>query len=72
MLSSWKRQRKDIEDYPILESDDFYTEWYIQIKHQIKVDGWERITETSFINANARPGSDRDLLELQLVFMSMD
>ena len=39
MLSSWKQQRKDIKDYPTLEADEYYTEWYIQIKRQIKVDG---------------------------------
>ena len=54
-----------------MESDDFYTEWYIQIKRQIKVDGWERITDTNFVNANVRSGSDKDFMELQLVFMSM-
>ena len=64
MLSSWKQQRKDIKDYPTLEADEYYTEWYILIKRQIKVDGWERITETGFINANVRSVSDRDLLEL--------
>ena len=55
---SWKRLRKDPKDYPILEVDEYYTEWYIKIKRQIKVDGWERVTDTSFVNANVRPGSD--------------
>ena len=58
MLMSWKRLQNNPNDYPILEVDEYYTEWYIKIKRQIKVDGWERVTDTSFVNANVRPRSD--------------
>ena len=54
-----------------MEVDEYYTEWYTKIKSQIKIDGWERVIDPSFVNSNVCPGSDQDLLELQLVFMSM-
>ena len=54
-----------------MEVNEFYTEWYTNIKRQIKVNGWERVIDPSFVNSNVRPGSDHNLLELQLVFMSM-
>ena len=38
---------------------------------QIKVDGWERIIDIHFINSTTRAGSDSELIELQLVCMSM-
>ena len=71
MLMGWKRLRKNTKDYPVLEVDEFYTEWYMNIRRRIKVNGWERVIDTKFVNSSVRPGSDEDLLELQLVFMSM-
>ena len=71
ILMSWKRLRKDTKDYPVLEVDKFYTKWYTNIKRQIKVDGRERVIDTNFVKSSVRPGSDHNLLELQLVFMSM-
>ena len=60
----WKRLRKDPKDYHVLEVDEFYTEWYTNIRRQIKVNGWERVIDPNFVNSSVRPGSDNDLLEL--------
>ena len=38
---------------------------------QIKVDGWKRIINPNFVNNTVRIGSDKELLELQLVFISI-
>ena len=70
MLMGWKRTRKDAKGYPVLNEDEYYTEWITQILRQIKMDGWDRIVDPNFFNGNVRPGSDSDLLDLQLVFMS--
>ena len=37
---------------------------------QIKIDGWERVIDIHFVNGTTQAGSNSDLLELQLVFMS--
>lgn len=66
----WKRTRKDAKDYPVLNEDEYYTDWLTQILRQIKMDGWDRIVDPNFLNGSVRPGSDSDLLDLQLVFMS--
>ena len=31
MLMGWKRTRKDAKDYPVLNEDEYYTEWLTQI-----------------------------------------
>ena len=70
MLMGWKRTRKDAKDYPVLNEDEYYTEWLTQILRQIKMDGWERIVDPNFLNSSVRTGSHSDLLDLPLVFMS--
>ena len=54
MLMGWKRVRKDVKYYPVLEVDEFYTEWYTQIMKQIKVDEWERILFMSILSTTQR------------------
>ena len=50
MLMGWKRTRKDAKDYPVLNEDEYYTEWLTQILRQIKMDGWDRIVDPNFLN----------------------
>ena len=64
MLMGWKRLWKDVKDYPVLEVDEFYTEWYKKMMRQIKLDGWERIIDLHFVNNTIRVGSDSALLKL--------
>ena len=64
MLMGWKRTRKDTKDYPVLNEDEYYTEWITQILRQIKMDDWDRIVDPNFLNGSVRPRSDSDLLDL--------
>ena len=70
MPIGWKRTRKDAKGYPVLNKDEYYTEWLTQILRQIKMDGRERSFDPNFLNSSVQPGSDSDLLDLRLVFMS--
>ena len=36
----------------------------------IKLDGWEGLVDSSFVNSTASPGIDQELFTLQIVFMS--
>ena len=66
----WKQTRKDVKDYPVLKEYEYYTEWLTKIQRQIKMDGWERVVDINFFNSTVRSGSNSNLLDLQLVFMS--
>ena len=36
---------------------------------QIKLNGWERLIDFTFLNNTFRPGTDQELFTLQVVFM---
>ena len=63
-LQSWNKGKVSAKDYPLLEHDEFYTEWIVKMIQQIKLDMWERLTETTLDTKTLRPGTDTDLYTL--------
>ena len=59
-----------MKNYPILENDEFYTEWRTKMVRQIQLDGWERLIDPDSLNSTLRSGIDTELCALQSVFMS--
>ena len=47
-LQSLRHSHAKKDDYPVLENVEFYTEWRIKMMRQIQLDGWERLTDSSF------------------------
>ena len=47
-LQSWIKGTKSAKDYPVLEHDEYYTEWIVKFNRQIKLDMWERLVDPSF------------------------
>ena len=64
------QSRKDPKDYPTLENDEYYIEWSTKMVRGIKLDEWERLVDSNFVNSNVPTGTDNELLELQILFMS--
>ena len=59
-----------VQNYPLLENDEFYTKWRIKMIRQIKLDGWERLIDDTFDSRFLHPRTDQDLYSLQAIFMS--
>ena len=69
-LQSWNKGKACAKDYPLLEHDEFYTEWIIKMICQIKLDMWEQLIDANFDRKALRVGADTELYTLQAVFMS--
>ena len=69
-LQSWNKGTKSAKDYPLLENDEYYTEWIVKMIRQIKLDTWERLIDMNFDTKTIRAGSNSELYTLQGVFMS--
>ena len=63
-LQSWNKGKVCAKDYPVLEHDEFYTEWIVKMIQQIKLDIWERMIDNTFDTKTLRPGTDNDLYTL--------
>ena len=42
------RGTKIAKDYPVLENDEYYTEWKTKMERQIKLEGWDRLIDDTF------------------------
>ena len=69
-LQSWIKGTKSAKDYPVIEHDEYYTEWIVKMNRQITLDMWERLVDPTFDSKTLRKGADKDLYTLQCVFMS--
>ena len=69
-LQSWIKGTKSAKDYPVIEHDEYYTEWIVKMNRQITLDMWERLIDPTFDSKTLCPGANKELYTLQYVFMS--
>ena len=62
---SWKRSRKDEKEYPVLDSDQMFSEWSVKFEHKIHSEEIFRMIDPGFHTSSLDAGSDTDLFHKQ-------
>ena len=47
-LQTWRRGKRDVTQYEVLEADEYYTKWIIKVTRQFKLDECDRMSDQSF------------------------
>jgi hypothetical protein len=69
-LNNWKKQGSPTKfDYPKLLNDSGYGAWKPHIVRRSKLDNWYRLIDPSWDPSQVRNGSDKELMNLQYIFL---
>jgi hypothetical protein len=69
-LNNWKKQGSPAKfDYPKLLNDSGYGAWKPHIVRRSKLDNWYRLIDPSWDPSQVRNGSDKELMNLQYIFL---
>jgi len=69
-LNNWKKRGSPTKsDYPKLLNDRGYVAWKIRFIRRAKLDNWHRLIDPSWDPSQVRNGSDKELMNLQYVFL---
>ena len=62
---SWRRSRKDIKEYPVLDSDRMFSKWSVKFEHKIHSEEMFQMVDPGFHTTSLDAGSNTELFHKQ-------